>query len=420
MHDVIVVGAGPAGNIAALQLAGQGHSVAVVDWRTEIGDKLCTGIVGAECARRFPPDKSDIHHRARSATVIAPSGAEYRVARDETQAYVIDRVAYVQRLAERAMDAGAEYRLGHRVVGIEIDDRGAAVRTTFEDAPTRISARLIILGSGFGSSLLAMAGLRSRSNREYMAGTQAVVDLPHPTDTVVYLGEKVAPGSFAWLVPTSPTQGLAGMAGRGPQNGHFDNFLATLRDDGRICGPASEPRRWGIPLKPVQKSYGRRVMVVGDAAGLVKPTSGGGIYYALLSGEIAANVAHDALIAGDFSAKRLRQYEQGWKALFGSELRIGYYARMLYETLGDRQIERLLKTFLSPDVQDELINARDFSFDWHSRIILRAIRHGELRSLVTSFGPAVAPFLSRLARMRPRGENDIELLDAPPGPANLA
>ena len=418
MHDVIVVGAGPAGNIAALQLAGQGHRVAVVDGRTEIGDKLCTGIIGAECARRFPPDESDIYAYARSATVIAPSGAEYRVARDETQAYVIDRVAYVRRLAERAMDAGAEYRLGQRVVGIEIDNRGAAVRTTFEDAPATISARLIILGSGFGSSLLAMAGLRSQGSREHMAGTQAVVDLRRPTDTVVYLGEKVAPGSFAWLVPTSQTQGLAGMAGRGRQNGRFDKFLATLRDDGRICGPAYEPRRWGIPLKPVQKSYGPRVMAVGDAAGLVKPTSGDGIYYALLSGEIAANVAHDALMAGDFSAKRLSHYERGWKAIFGSELRIGYYTRMLYETLGDRQIERLLKTFLSPDVQDELINVRDFSFDWHSKIILRAIRHGELRSLVTSFGPAVAPFLSRLTGMSPRAENDIELFDSPPKPAN--
>ena len=417
---MIVVGAGPAGNIAALQLAGQGHSVAVVDWRTEIGDKLCTGIVGAECARRFPPDESDIYHRARSATVIAPSGAEYQVARDETQAYVIDRVAYVRRLAERAMDAGAEYRLGHRVVSVEIDDRGAAVGTTFEDTQARISARLVILGSGFGSPLLAMAGLRDQSGREYMAGTQAVVDLPHSTDTVVYLGEKVAPGSFAWLVPTSPTHGLAGMAGRGSRNDRFDKFLAALRDDGRICGPAYETRHWGIPLKPVQKSYGPRVMAVGDAAGLVKPTSGGGIYYALLSGEIAANVAHEALVAGDFSAKRLRHYEQGWKAVFGSELRIGYYTRMLYETLGDEQIERLLKTFLSPDVQDELINTEDFSFDWHSRIILRAIRHGELRSLVTSFGPAVAPFLSRLAGMRPRAENDIELFDSPPTPANRA
>ena len=415
-----MVGAGPAGNIAALQLAGQGHSVAVVDWRTEIGDKLCTGIVGAECARRFPPDESDIYNSARSATVIAPSGSEYRVACDETQAYVIDRVAYVRRLAQRAMDAGAEYRLGHRVVGVEIDGRGATVRTAFNDAQATISARLVILASGFGSSLLAMAGLRSQSGREHMAGAQAVVDLPHPTDTVVYLGEKIAPRSFAWLVPMSPTQGLAGMAGRGPQNGRFDKFLATLRHDARICGPAYETRRWGIPLKPVQKSYGPRVMAVGDAAGLVKPTSGGGIYYALLSGEIAANVAHDALVAGDFSAKRLRHYEQGWKAVFGSELRIGYYTRMLYETLGDRQIERLLKTFLSPDVQEELINARDFSFDWHSRIILRAIRHGELRSLVTSFGPAVAPLLSRLAGMRPRAENDIELLDSPPSPANRA
>ena len=161
-------------------------------------------------------------------------------------------------------------------------------------------------------------------------------------------------------------------------------------------------------MRPIQRSFARRVMAVGDAAGLAKPTSGGGIYYALLSGEMAAKVAHEALVDGDFSAKRLGRYERGWKFVIGKELRIGYYTRMIYESLGDRQIERLLKTFLSADVQHELIDSEDFSFDWHSRIIMRALRHGELRGLVSSFGPVVAPFLSRLVRMRPSPRDALD------------
>ena len=409
-----MVGAGPAGNIAALELARQGHKVAVIDWRTEIGDKLCTGIIGAECARRFPPDESDIYHASRSATVVAPSGTEYRVARGEPQAYVIDRVAYVRRLAERAMAAGAEYRIGHRVSRVEIEKRGATVTSDSNESATTSDTRLLILGSGFGSPLLAMAGLKRQAGNEYMAGSQAVVGLPEPTETVVYLGQRVAPGSFAWLVPISDTQGLAGIAARGRLNGLFDEFLARLESDGRTSGTHEEPRRWGIPMRPIQRSFARRVMAVGDAAGLAKPTSGGGIYYALISGEIAAKVAHEALVSDDFSAKRLGRYEKQWKSVIGRELRIGYYTRMIYESLGDRQIERLLKTFLSADVQHELIDSRDFSFDWHSRIIMRALRHGELRGLVGSFGPVVAPLLSRLVRMKRSPHDALDYgIDAP-------
>ena len=77
MEDVIVVGAGPAGNNAALGLAGQGYSVTVIDWRTDIGDKVCTGIIGEECARRFPVDSNLIYRDACSAELVGPEAVSY-------------------------------------------------------------------------------------------------------------------------------------------------------------------------------------------------------------------------------------------------------------------------------------------------------------------------------------------------------
>ena len=128
-YDAIVVGAGPAGNQTALALAEGGHRVAVLDWRRDVGDKLCTGIIGIDCVRRFPPDDSVVHHRANSATVVSPAGNRYRIARGEPQATVIDRAAYVAGIARRAMGAGAEYRLGERVNGLEVLPRGVEVST---------------------------------------------------------------------------------------------------------------------------------------------------------------------------------------------------------------------------------------------------------------------------------------------------
>ena len=160
-----------------------------------------------------------------------------------------------------------------------------------------------------------------------------------------------------------------------------------------------QTKRWGIPLKPLARTYANRVLVAGDAAGMAKPTTGGGIYYALLSGELAAETAGEALAADDLSARQLRAYEKRWKALFGKEMRVGYMARMLFESLGDSQLDRLLDTLVSCESRDGIISG-EFSFDWHSKLILRAINHRDLGGLIRSFGPAVVPFLSRMVSNR--------------------
>ena len=86
-------------------------------------------------------------------------------------------------------------------------------------------------------------------------------------------------------------------------------------------------------------------------------------------------------------------------ALFGRELRVGYIARTLYESLGDSQVDRLLDTLVSCESRDGIISG-EFSFDWHSRLILRAITHRDLGRVIRSFGPSVVPFLSKMVSNR--------------------
>ena len=394
MHDVIVAGAGPAGNVAAYRLAGMGYDVAVLDWRLTPGDKLCTGIVGTECLERYPADDADIFKGARSASVVAPSGKSHRIVKDTPQAYIIDRVAYVSSLARRAAEAGADYSLGENIVGIERSSSGVTVSTTGTAGGRRHRARVIIIASGFASPLLRMVGLGDRAGAEYMRCGQAEVEPDGLEDTEVYLGSGIAPGSFGWMVPLSGSRALVGLVSRGRLNGHMAAFMSGLESNGKLTSVIEGPKRWGLPIRPVRKTFGDRVLVAGDAAGFVKPTSGGGIYYALLSGEVAADTVHSASMADDFSARQLKRYETGWKAIFERELRIGYYARLLYETLDDDQIERLLDGFLGTDLP------RDFSFDWHSGLILKAICHRKLGALIKSFGPMVGPLLSRLGGLR--------------------
>ena len=399
MHDVIVVGAGPAGNIAATNLAKSGLDVVLMDWRESLGDKLCTGIIGAECVRRFPPRKDLVHGEARAATVVSPDGSRYSIEKAETQGFIIDRVAYVASLADDARGAGAELQLGQRVTDVDVHGAGVTVRATGTDRSWDYDAKLAIIASGFGSPLMSMIGLQNGADQPYMIGAQAEVVAEGIDVTEVYLGKDVAPGSFGWVVPSAASRALVGVASRQELNGHLGGLISTLQEDGKVGEITRQPRRWGIPLKPIPRTYAGRVLVAGDAAGMVKPTTGGGIYYALLSGELAADVAAQAIAAGDVSARRLKSYEKSWKALFGREMRIGYIARTLYETLGDDQVDRLLSSLVSCDSRDGIISG-DFSFDWHSRVILRAITHRDLGGVIRSFGPSVLPLLSRLLGFR--------------------
>src|SRR4030042_2677739 len=112
---------------------------------------------------------------------------------------------------------------------------------------------------------------------------------------------------------------------------YLKRWLAHLAERGKIASADVKLSYGGIPLKPPPRTCSERMIAVGDAAGQVKPTSGGGIYYGLLCAEIAAETLHRALAEDDLSAKRLARYERAWRKKLGGELRTGYWARTLLE-----------------------------------------------------------------------------------------
>jgi flavin-dependent dehydrogenase len=151
--------------------------------------------------------------------------------------------------------------------------------------------------------------------------------------------------------------------------------MASLLAQGKIVSAEAELSYGGIPLKPLARTHSKRLVVVGTAAGQVKPTTGGGIYYGLLCADIAANNLHRALESDDLSVKGLASYEREWKRKLGWELKIGYWARKFYERLSDRQIERLFNIIKSNGIDKALLEAKDLSFDWHGEAILRLMAH---------------------------------------------
>ena len=372
-----------------LDLPNWGYDVLVLDWRHDVGDKLCTGIVGQECIRRFPVEPLFIHREAASAQVVPPRNGNLRFEAATPQARIINRVAYVASFADRARAAGAGYLLGQRVLRVIPGPREATVLTN----EGRHEARALVLAAGFGSPLTRQLGLGSVS--DYVAGVQVEACARGIKEVQVYVGHEVAPGFFAWLVPTLPDRALVGLLARRHAQEYLSRFIRRLKDEGKITALVNDPGTWGIPLRPLKRSYQDRALIVGDAAGQVKPTTGGGIFYSLLASEIAVSVLDEALVADDLSASKLSRYQKDWRGLLARELEIGYSARRLYEYLNDQQISSLVHQAGSNGIRADLVSSPDLSFDWHSRMITRVMGHPALGGALQLINPLLARLASR-------------------------
>lgn len=385
LYDAIVIGAGPIGSHVAAELARRGRRVAVLEQQDTIGKKgCCTGIVGRECVEKFPVARQAVAREASGARFFSPSRASFILQKDSAQAFILDRQAFDEAMASNAQTLGAEYLLSTKVKGIDIGVDMARVQAEARGETSLFEGKVVVVASGFGSGLPDLLGFGRFA--DFVMGAQAEVET-EVEEVEVYLGSRFAPGFFAWLVPTHEGRALAGLLARRDTKAQMEAFLRHLKDESKTASRRVPFKFGGIPLKPLRRTCGNRVIVVGDAAGQVKPTTGGGIYYGLLCADIAVDVLNRSLAGNDLSARTLSEYEKRWKKLLARELRIGRWARRAFERLSDRRIERLFRMVQDSPTTDSLLNAPDFSFDWHSRLILRALRRFGPRAAVSLVWP---------------------------------
>ncbi|MDD5082915.1 MAG: NAD(P)/FAD-dependent oxidoreductase, partial [Dehalococcoidales bacterium] len=365
--------------------------VAVLERKTSLGGPVCcTGIISQECIDSFGIDNSIIVRRINSARLFSPTGSLLAVSRPQNQACVVDRGALDALFARRAQNKGVQYFLGSKVNEVRVESDRLKITAVQQDGTVMFEARAVIIATGFGSKLPVRLGLGNVS--DYVIGVQTQVEAVGLDETEIYLGRQVAPGFFAWMVPTSPSRALVGLLARRNPGIHVKRLLASLLSENRIVSDDTVVKCRGISLKPLPRTYGDRLLVVGDAAGQVKPTTGGGIYYGLLCAEIAANRLNSALERDELTAKDLVGYQREWRARLGRELRIGYYARRVFEALSDRQIDRIFDIARSNNIEEILMNSPGLSFDWHGEILLTLLR----RKILSGPLAAMAVALNRV------------------------
>ena len=259
------------------------------------------------------------------------------------------------------------------VIDIKVGDDRVRVEATRKGKGLSLEARAVVIAAGSGSRLVEKLG-RGRVG-DSVTGVQAGVETVEVGEMEVYFGQEVAPGFFAWLVPTSPSRALVGLLSRRNPELYLKKLMSSLLAQGKIVSTEVKLCYGRIPLKPIPRTCGERLMVVGAAAGQVKPTTGGGIYYGLLCADMGVSSLHRALGSDALSAKSLASYERAWKRRLGRELKTGYWARRLYEQLSDRQVDKLFDIIKSRGIDEALLKADDLSFDWHGEVVLKLLAH---------------------------------------------
>lgn len=309
IYDAVVVGGGPAGATAATDLALAGHSVLLMERGGRI--KPCGGAVPPRLLEDFDIPQSLLVARARCARMIAPSGRAVDMPVGET-GYVgmVDREDFDEWLRERAVECGAE-RLTGTFEKIERDDKAhplVAFRRERGGPVETVRARMIIGADGARSSVAKHALPNAErvkcvfAYHEIIASPTEAGDVFDPDRCDVFYQGKLSPDFYAWVFPHGDTASV----GVGSANKGFSlrGAVAEMRSSLDLTR-CETIRREGapIPLKPLKRwDNGADVIVAGDAAGIVAPASGEGIYYAMVGGRYSAQAASEALKTGEAKA----------------------------------------------------------------------------------------------------------------------
>ena len=396
-YDVVVVGGGPIGAVAARHAAGVGARVLLIEQGECTGEPArCTGLVSPHTLELLKVSAASLLREIRGGILHAPGGRTIELRANTVKAVVLDRGKLNRELIEFAIDAGVEVRTRTRAVAAD----AGRVRIEHLGKEEKVETRVIIGADGPRSSIASWFSLPRP--RQFLSASQAVVARkPYSSDGVeVFFGSDVAPGFFAWAVPAEEDHLRVGLAA--PLGTDTEALLFRLLAQ-RFSGEVIARVGGVIPIGTSSTTVGDGVLLVGDAAGQVKPTSGGGIYTGGMCARIAGKIAGCAALAGQTTRQTLAEYERCWRSEIGGELRFGLAAHRVLAALSDSEIDAVLAAVDDPSIIQVI--AEEGDIDHPSRLFRSFFSRQSLWPRILTLIPALGGWkrveeLARLAIVR--------------------
>lgn len=359
-YDVIVVGAGPGGSCAARAAALAGLRTVMLEKRQEIGTPVRCGEGIATAWLNdigVQPQKDWVANEVDGARIFAPN--EQYVTLDAAQAgnetgFVVERDMFDKYLAREAIRAGSDVMIKTNALGLIMDKdtsvpKGVYARKLNQDI--EIHAPIIIGADGFESRVGIWAGIKTQlkpGDIEACLQYRLVgVDCDKRYNDF-YIGDKVAPAGYLWVFPKGEGEANVGIGvslkkspGLATAKTYLDAWIK--RHPGYAKGKSIEDVAGAVSVsQPLKRTVANGVMLVGDAARLVDPLTGGGVANACISGKIAGETAKDCLDAHDFSEKFLQLYEKRWRGVLEEQLMRNYMAKETLSKLSDETINKVI------------------------------------------------------------------------------
>jgi len=374
-YDVLVIGAGPAGSIAAKTAAEKGLDVLLIEKRQEIGDpvRCAEGVSKQYLKKHVEIDKKWICADLKGSRIYAPDGTKIEMAEEIAGGevgYVLERKIFDRALAENAAKAGAEVRVKTRATGLIIEDdfiKGARLMHLGKEYD--VHAKIVIGADGVESKVGRWAGIDTSLKPadietcvQYLVAGIGI----NQEYCEFYIGIEIAPGGYVWIFPKGEGKANVGIGILGSKIGKFkprpvdylNTFLEKKFPNARIV----EMIFGGVPVSgSIEKTSANGLMLIGDAARQSDPVTGGGILNAMDAGKMAGEAAFAAISAGDVSLEKLEDvYEKRWRATTGHALDLSLIVKNCFIDLTDENLNSLAHSL--KDVKFERMRLLDLLY----------------------------------------------------------